>query len=252
MIFSYPERSICVFKQQSTCEERNTIITLNNDNSRTANIFVKLSAITSSQSCRATSEKNYCVKAVQSLRRASSVRSSSYLQCSPIHQQQLDFFIQSKMGFGKKQKPTKASAAVPQLDYSTQAMASCIIFDSEAISLPKMSLSVPYHPYKCCLICGRSESREANKRPSERDQEGREWEVEWWPIEEQKSQSRKLQRCSGCKQALYCSHNCQRHDWNVSHSTFVVVVCVLPLLLSAMASAAASKEGSRVWQRVAK
>ena len=51
-----------------------------------------------------------------------------------------------------------------------------------------MSLSVPYHPYSCCLICGSDGCVDDRKE---------------------------LLRCSGCKQALYCSTECQREDWRV-------------------------------------
>lgn len=89
-----------------------------------------------------------------------------------------------------------------------------------------MSLSVPYHPYKCCLICGSSEAKidRPKKLPVEKDGKGQEWVVEWWPMEgplaesyENKGQKklRPLRRCGGCKQALYCSENCQKIDWNV-------------------------------------
>ena len=58
-------------------------------------------------------------------------------------------------------------------------------------------------------------------------QKGQEWIVEWWPqegplsnpqneVDNPKKRHRKLLRCSGCKQALYCSQNCQKMDWNVS------------------------------------
>ena len=87
-----------------------------------------------------------------------------------------------------------------------------------------MSLSVPYHPYQCCLICGKSHAtEEVRKRALEKDKHGQEWIVEWWPKEAPRSEQEtkrhhrpKLLRCSLCKQALYCSQNCQRHDWNVS------------------------------------
>jgi len=90
-----------------------------------------------------------------------------------------------------------------------------------------MSLSVPYHPYNCCLICGSSYAAEKIKKPViEKDQKGQEWIVEWWPqegplsnpqneVDNPKKRHRKLLRCSGCKQALYCSQNCQKVDWNV-------------------------------------
>ena len=57
-----------------------------------------------------------------------------------------------------------------------------------------MSLSVPYHPYSSCLICGEDgisydESLEVTRR--------------------------KLNRCSGCKEAVYCSKGCQKKDWKV-------------------------------------
>ena len=69
---------------------------------------------------------------------------------------------------------------------------------------------------------------EPKKKPIvEKDQKGQEWIVEWWPQEGPLSSQyeaetnlqkpkRKLLRCSGCKQALYCSQNCQKLDWNVS------------------------------------
>ena len=69
---------------------------------------------------------------------------------------------------------------------------------------------------------------EPQKKPIvEKDQKGQEWIVEWWPQEGPLSShyeaesnpqkpKRKLLRCSGCKQALYCSQNCQKLDWNVS------------------------------------
>jgi hypothetical protein len=54
--------------------------------------------------------------------------------------------------------------------------------------------------------------------------------VEWWPMEgplaEEKAKEtttvKKLNRCSGCKTALYCSQNCQRLDWNVSDLICIV------------------------------
>ena len=65
----------------------------------------------------------------------------------------------------------------------------------------------------------------------EKDQKRQEWIVEWWPQEGPLSNpcrevdnppkiQRKLLRCSGCKQALYCSQNCQKMDWNVSFFSF--------------------------------
>ena len=37
-----------------------------------------------------------------------------------------------------------------------------------------MSLSVPYHPYNCCLICGSSYAAEKRKKPViEKDQKGK-------------------------------------------------------------------------------
>ena len=98
-----------------------------------------------------------------------------------------------------------------------------------------MSLSVPYHPYSCCLICGRSFRSQPQKKPViEKDKKGQEWIVEWWPQEgplanpseesENKSEEpkAKLFRCSGCKQAPYCSQHCQKIDWNVSLLSFVL------------------------------
>ena len=57
-----------------------------------------------------------------------------------------------------------------------------------------MSLSVPYHPYSCCLICGDDGIR----------------------YDKNLTKSRKeLLRCSMCKYAIYCSRDCQRADWRV-------------------------------------
>ena len=61
-----------------------------------------------------------------------------------------------------------------------------------------MSLSVPYHPYRSCLICGSSFTVDTDLAFNLR-------------IETTK----KLQKCSGCRQALYCSKECQKLDWNV-------------------------------------
>ena len=93
-----------------------------------------------------------------------------------------------------------------------------------------MSLSVPYHPYKCCLFCGSNHSNMGKKKsmavksPTSMDQDDHV--IEWWPMEgpladkgqkyEKKEEKKPLHRCSGCRQALYCCHDCQRHDWNVS------------------------------------
>ena len=92
-----------------------------------------------------------------------------------------------------------------------------------------MSMSVPYHPYKCCLICGSSYAAEISPKkppPVIEKSKGQEWIVEWWPDEgplaekyknkEVEKKKCKLLRCSGCHQAPYCSQNCQRKDWNVS------------------------------------
>lgn len=54
-----------------------------------------------------------------------------------------------------------------------------------------MALSVPYHPYRYCLLCG-SSGNEAHSTKAEG-----------------------LRKCSGCKQAIYCGKKCQRGDWNV-------------------------------------
>ena len=57
-----------------------------------------------------------------------------------------------------------------------------------------MALTVPYHPYSCCLICGDDGIRydeDLNKTKND------------------------LHRCSSCKQAIYCSKVCQKHDWRV-------------------------------------
>ena len=106
-----------------------------------------------------------------------------------------------------------------------------------------MSLSVPYHPYNSCLICGDSHAKSVQPKKQyvvEEDSQGQEWVVEWWPSEgplasasskegllekNQKSAvpKKKLLKCSACKQALYCSLNCQKHDWNVS--LFYLCVC---------------------------
>ena len=91
-----------------------------------------------------------------------------------------------------------------------------------------MSLSVPYHPYNSCLICGSSHAKGETKKKQyvvEEDSKGQEWVVEWWPQEgplakdyvpEKVQRKKKLLKCSACKQALYCSLNCQKRDWNVS------------------------------------
>ena len=105
-----------------------------------------------------------------------------------------------------------------------------------------MSLSVPYHPYNSCLICGDSHAKSVQPKKQyvvEEDSQGQEWVVEWWPSEgplasasskegllekNQKSAvpKKKLLKCSACKQALYCSLNCQKHDWNVSIFTAIL------------------------------
>ena len=63
-----------------------------------------------------------------------------------------------------------------------------------------MALSVPYHPYNCCLICGRHKSVDTTA---------------WQTFSVRLDSENKLQKCSGCKQALYCGQECQRNDWKV-------------------------------------
>ena len=101
-----------------------------------------------------------------------------------------------------------------------------LVLEAEEVVYFGMALSVPYHPYNCCLICGSSFAAEAKKKPTIEHCKGQEWIVEWWPLEGplaedyqeiQQTKKRKLLRCSGCKQAPYCSGNCQKLDWNVSY-----------------------------------
>lgn len=90
-----------------------------------------------------------------------------------------------------------------------------------------MSLSVPYHPYNCCLTCGSSHTitnkdklryKQDDAKPCCSNEI-----VEWWPMEgpladkyvEESDKKVQLQRCSGCRQALYCSQECQKMDWMV-------------------------------------
>ena len=63
-----------------------------------------------------------------------------------------------------------------------------------------MALSVPYHPYNVCLICGRANS--VDKAAA-------------FNFSVKLDTENKLQKCSGCKQALYCGQDCQKTDWSV-------------------------------------
>ena len=80
-----------------------------------------------------------------------------------------------------------------------------------------------FYTFICAKICGYIQPRDLSSAL----QKGQEWIVEWWPqegplsnpqneVDNPKKRHRKLLRCSGCKQALYCSQNCQKMDWNVS------------------------------------
>lgn len=129
------------------------------------------------------------------------------------------------MGPWKKKKPLKF--LLQKLDYLSwlkKQKKVSLVCDSSLTQLHwNMALSVPYHPYNTCLICGSSYAAEPKKKQRIEKSKGQEWVVEWWPIEgplaasQDKIEQRKgkLLRCSGCKQAPYCSEECQKLDWNV-------------------------------------
>lgn len=124
----------------------------------------------------------------------------------------------------KQKKPLKF--LLQKLDYLSkkQKKVSLVCAESAIQVHWNMALSVPYHPYNTCLICGSSYAAQPKKKQAIEKSKGQEWVVEWWPMEgplasseEHKDEQRKgkLLRCSGCKQAPYCSHECQKLDWNV-------------------------------------
>ena len=75
--------------------------------------------------------------------------------------------------------------------------------------LESMALSVPYHPYSVCLICGRGHSVDTSAYQN---------------FSVKLDTKRNLQKCSGCKQALYCGLECQVNDWNVHKRSGIVGV----------------------------
>ena len=77
------------------------------------------------------------------------------------------------------------------------------------LSTQSMALSVPYHPYSVCLICGRGHSVDTSAYQN---------------FAVKLDTKRNLQKCSGCKQALYCGLECQVNDWNV-HKRYSIIDC---------------------------